>query len=532
MERNQQTRYLFVTGGVISGLGKGIAAASLGAVFRARGYKVSMQKCDPYLNVDAGTLRPAEHGECFVTYDGAETDLDLGHYERFLDTEMSQRSSTMSGRLLLQLITDERAGKFGGEDVQMVPHFTDAIQKDIIAAGKGSDIHIVEIGGTVGDYESLAFLEAIREMNLKMPGRCAYAHLVYVPFLGTSKEFKTKPAQNALRDLRNVGIIPDLVLVRAEIAPTKGALDKISLFGGVPGEAVIPLPNAKTVYEVPLTIWEHHAGSTVLKKVGLPDSVPDMKKWRKIVKLATTKYPRNVKIGVVAKYLDNEDTYLSVVEALHSAAWANKVNLDLVWVDAEKLQGGDAGKLKELDGILVPGGFGKRALEGKIVAAGYAMDNKIPYLGICLGMQMAVVAAARKAGLKDASSFEINEKAKHPVVYIMEGQQGKETTGGTMRLGNYTANLKEGSQAAKIYGKIKVVERHRHRYEVNQKYNDYFEKAGLALSGKSPDGKLVEMIEHKDHPYFVGTQAHPEFLSRPDRPHPLYDSFIAAALKR
>lgn len=525
------TRYVFVTGGVISGLGKGIAAASLGAVFRARGFKVSMQKCDPYLNVDAGTLRPAEHGECFVTYDGAETDLDLGHYERFLDVEMSRHSSTMSGRLLLQLIQDERAGKFGGEDVQMVPHFTDAIQKDIIKSGEGSDIHFVEIGGTVGDYESLAFLEAIREMNHRLPGQCAFVHVVYVPFLGTSKEFKTKPAQNALRDLRNVGIVPDLVLVRAETKPTKAALAKVSLFGGVPLESVIPLPNAQTVYEVPLTLWNYRAGTSVLNKLGLPAPTPKMEKWRKIVRLATTKYPRNVKIGLVAKYLDNEDTYLSVVEALRHAAWANKANLQLIWVDAEKLADNSEG-LKSLDGILVPGGFGQRALEGKIIAATYAMDSKVPYLGICLGMQMAVVAAARKAGLKDASSYELNPKSKHPVVYIMEGQAGKETTGGTMRLGNYPATLKKGSLVAKIYGSEKVVERHRHRYEVNQKYNSYFEKAGLVICGKSPGGKLAEMVEHVDHPYFVGTQAHPEFLSRPDKPHPLYNGFIAAALKR
>lgn len=530
MGKDRPTRYIFVTGGVISGLGKGIAAASLGAVFRARNFKVTMQKCDPYLNVDAGTLRPAEHGECFVTYDGAETDLDLGHYERFLDIELSQRSSTMSGRLLRQLIEDERAGKFGGEDVQMVPHFTDAIQKDIIASGKGSDIHIVEIGGTVGDYESLAFIEAIREMEHKMPERCSFVHVVYVPFLGTSKEFKTKPAQNALRDLRSVGIIPNLVMVRAETDPPKSALAKISLFGGVPIDCVIPLPNASSVYEVPLTMRKHNAGGRLLRSLGLEDAEPNMDKWRKIVRLATTKYPRNVKIGLVAKYMDNEDTYLSVIEALRSAAWANKTNLELVWVDAEKLDS-DTKPLKNLDGILVPGGFGQRALEGKIAAASYAMDNKVPYLGICLGMQMAVVAAARRAGLKDASSYELDPGSKHPVVYIMNGQAGKETTGGTMRLGNYPARLVKGSLAAKVYGRENVVERHRHRYEVNQKYNDYFEKAGLVLSGKSPNGKLVEMIEHKDHPYFVGTQAHPEFLSRPDRPHPLYFSFVQAAIK-
>jgi CTP synthase len=529
MERTQNTHYVFVTGGVISGLGKCITAASLGAVFRARGLNVSMQKLDVYLNVDAGTMNPAQHGEVFVTKDGAETDLDLGHYERFLDREFTQKSSTMSGKLYLRTIEEERHGRFLGEDVQLVPHFTSIIQEDIVASGEGSDIHIVEIGGTVGDIESTAFLEAIREMGVKMPGRVAYAHVVYMPFLGTTKEYKSKPVQNALRDLRAVGILPDLTLVRSEGAPPKSQLDKISLFGGLPPESVISLPNARTVYEVPITLREHHAGAAILKKFGIKTKQPDMKKWHDLVKSATAEYEQEVKIGVVAKYLDNEDTYLSVIEGLRSAARANKVRLNFDWVDAEKLEQDGTDSLDAYDGLIVPGGFGSRGLEGMVAAARYAMDNQVPYFGICLGMQMAVVAAARKAGLKNAQTSEVHPKAKDPVIYIMTDQKGKESTGGTMRLGNYPCVIEKGSLAHKVYGTHWIEERHRHRYEVNQKYNKYYEKAGLRLSGKSPDGKLVEMIELADHPYFIGTQAHPEFRSRPDRPHPMFFGFIQAA---
>jgi CTP synthase len=528
----QKTRYIFVTGGVISGLGKGITAASIGAVLKARGIKVSIQKLDVYLNVDAGLLNPREHGECFVTRDGAETDLDLGHYERFLDEEFTSTSSVMSGRILLNLITAERSGYFRGDDVQIVPHLTLEIEKYITEAGKDADIHIIEIGGTVGDIESTAFLEAIRQMALKYPGQCAFAHVVYVPFLGTSKEFKTKPAQNSLRDLRSVGIMPDVVLVRAESPLPEYVRDKVSLFGGIPQGAVVLLPNADTVYRVPRTLYDSGAGGALFRKFGMQPKEPDMNKWDRIVKAATTKYKDTVHIGVIAKYLDNEDTYLSVIEALRSAAWANKVNLEFNWVDAEKVEKDGPGNLAQYDGLLVPGGFGSRGLEGMVTSAAYAMEHNLPYLGICLGMQMAVVAAARKAGLKNAASSEVKPHAKHPVIYIMAGQEGKESTGGTLRLGNYPCKIEKGSLAEKVYGSRDIVERHRHRYEVNQKYDSYYQKAGLRLSGKSPDGKLVEMIEHTDHPYFIGTQAHPEFKSRPDRPHPLFNGLIKAAIQR
>lgn len=531
MEQNS-TRYVFVTGGVLSGLGKGITAASIGATLRARGLNITIQKCDPYLNVDAGMLNPAEHGECYVTKDGAETDLDLGHYERFLDIEMTQASSTMSGRLLRQLIEDERAGKFVGKTVQLVPHFTNAIQDAIIAAGNGSDVHIVEIGGTVGDIEGMAFLEALRELAGRIGrDRCIFAHVVYVPYIGTSKEFKTKPAQNAVRDLRSWGIMPDIVFARTEEPMYDGAAEKLSMFAGVPNEAVVLLPNAETVYAVPLTLQENGIDQLIVDRFKLDAPKADMSQWQALVDSALAQYDKTVHIGLIAKYLSNEDTYFSVVEALKAAAWEQKVNLKLTWVDAEKLETGGVESLSEFDGLLVPGGFGSRGIEGKVMAATYAMDNKLPYLGICLGLQMAVIAGARKAGVADATTQEVDSQAASPVIYIMEGQQGKESTGGTMRLGDYTCKLTTGSLAEKVYGGTEIIERHRHRYEVNQAYRAQIEQAGLRLSGLSPDGRLVEMVEHVDHPYFIATQAHPEFRSRPNRPHPLFRGLIKAANK-
>ncbi len=519
-------KYIFVTGGVLSGVGKGITAASIGAILQAKGATVSIQKCDPYLNVDAGLLNPREHGECFVTKDGAETDLDLGHYERFLDLELTQKNATLSGRLMSQLIADERAGKFNGQTIQLVPHLTGAIKDAIEQAGEGSDIHIVEIGGTVGDYEGLSFVEAIRDFASRV-GRenCFYVHVVYVPFIQTSKEFKSKPAQNALNDLRGFGIVPDCVVVRTDDPAPGSIAEKIARFSGVSEDAVILLPNAHTVYEVPMTVHASGIGR-VLERFTGNTKEPDLSKWRKLAEAQETRYPSTVKIGMIAKYLDNEDTYISVVEALRAAAWQEEVNLDLKWLSAEETSEAD---LNALDGILVPGGFGQRGVEGKIQAARYALDSKKPYLGLCLGLQVAVVAAARKAGLKDANSTEFNPDTKHDVVYIMEGQAGKESTGGTLRLGNYEAVLTKGSKVAEAYGATQTTERHRHRYEVNQKFSKEIQAGGLAISGTSPDGKLVEYVEASDHPYFVATQAHPEFRSRPDRPHPLFVGLIKAA---
>lgn len=519
-------KYIFVTGGVLSGVGKGITAASIGAILQAKGIKVSIQKCDPYLNVDAGLLNPKEHGECFVTKDGAETDLDLGHYERFLDLELTQKNVTLSGRLLSQLIADERAGKFGGQTVQLVPHLTSAIKDAISEAADGSDIHIVEIGGTVGDYEGLSFIEAIRDFATRV-GRenCFYVHVVYVPFIQTSKEFKSKPAQNALNELRGFGISPDCVVVRSDEPAPGDIATKIARFSGVPEDAVILLPNANTVYEVPLTISASGIG-TVLDRFTGNYSVPDLAKWRRLAEAQETTFDKTVRIGMVAKYLDNEDTYISVIEALKAAAWQQKVKLDLVWLNAEEVEASD---FANVDGLLVPGGFGPRGIEGKIRAASYALEHKKPYLGLCLGLQTAVIAAARRAGLEDANSTEFNPDTSTNVVYIMADQQGKESTGGTMRLGNYPASLVPGTKTAEMYGMTEIVERHRHRYEVNQAFKTDIERGGLTLSGFSPDGQLVEFVEAAEDTFFVATQAHPEFKSRPYRPHPLFVGLIQAA---
>lgn len=525
---DQKEKYIFVTGGVLSGVGKGITAASIGAVLQAAGSNVSIQKCDPYLNVDAGLLNPAEHGECYVTKDGAETDLDLGHYERFMDIELTQQNATLSGKLMQDLIADERAGKFGGKTVQLVPHLTKAIQNAIVLAGKGSDVHIVEIGGTVGDYEGLSFVEAIREFS-QIVGRqnCLFVHVVYVPFLGTTKEFKTKPAQNALNDLRGFGIVPDCVVVRTDEVAPAGIAKKISLFGGVPEENVLLMPNADTVYRVPLTV-EKSGLHKILKDFASLKREPDLSAWKNIVRLQTSKFDKTITVGLVAKYMDNDDTYLSVVEALRAAAWSEKVDLAVRWINAEKATEKD---FTEVDALLVPGGFGARGAEGKIAAARFALENDKPYLGICLGLQVAVIAAARKAGLTDANSAEF-DSVKSNVVYIMEGQSGKESTGGTLRLGDYKAVLKEGSKTRSLYGKSDVIERHRHRYEVNQKFIREIEAGGLAISGTSPDGKLVEYVEAPQNDYFVATQAHPEFRSRPFRAHPLFLGLIRAASRR
>lgn len=526
----RQTKYIFVTGGVLSGLGKGITAASIGNLLEARGLKVNIQKLDPYLNYDAGTLNPAEHGECFVTKDGAETDLDLGHYERFLDVELTQASSVMSGRILGNLIADERAGKFLGKTVQLVPHFTNAIQEYVAAAAGGFDVHIVEIGGTVGDYESPAFFEAIREYGQKV-GRdnCMNVQVVYLPYLSTSKELKTKPAQNASRDLRSMGIVPDLLVARSEVMANGSITGKLSAFCGVPEAGIAILPNAKTVYEVPLTLEKQGIGDYIMKRLGLSSKKANHKEWQAMVDKITTKQPKTVKIGIVAKYLDNEDTYFSVMEAIKSACWHNNVNLDYTWIDAQELEKADKralSVLKKVDGIIVPGGFGTRGVEGKIIAARYALKNKLPYLGLCLGLQVAVVAAARNAGLSEATSIELDAQPKDPVIHTMDDQKGKENTGGTMRLGNYPCVLEKGSLAAKLYGKKKIEERHRHRYECNNDYRDRYEQWGIKVSGQSPDGHLVEIIEGKNHPYFIASQFHPEFKSRPNRPHPLFDGLV------
>ena len=527
------TKYIFVTGGVISGVGKGIMAASIGAILKAKGLKVSMQKCDPYFNVDAGLLNPREHGECFVTRDGAETDLDLGHYERFLDEEMTGDSIWTSGKLYKKLIDDERAGKFGGKSVQLVPHVTGLVQQTFLDNAKhfGSDVHIVEIGGTIGDLEGPHFVEAIREFGTRV-GRenCLYVHVCYVPWLSTSQEFKTKPAQNSLRDLRELGIIPDMVVARMDVDRVIKApqiAKKLATFCAVSEDAVVLMPDAKSVYEVPLNAVKGGVLAPLERFIDHGD--PDMSQWEELMKNIESNSGKEVKIGLVAKYIDNTDTYLSVTEALKAAAWKVGAKLNTIWIDAEKATEED---FANVDGIVVPGGFGVRGVEGKIAAGKYCLEHNKPYLGLCLGLQTAVIAAARRGGVENANSEEFDAPAGANVVYIMEGQKGKESTGGTMRLGDCPAVLTKGSKTAKLYGAEKVVERHRHRYEVNQKFLKEIEKGGLVVSGVSPDGKLVEFVEAPNCDFFIATQAHPEFKSRPYRAHPLFEGLLRAASKK
>lgn len=531
-----QTKFIFVTGGVLSGLGKGITAASIGNLLKARGLKVNLQKCDPYLNVDAGLLNPREHGECFVTKDGAETDLDLGHYERFIDEELTSSSSLMSGRVLLKLIQDERAGKFDGDDVQIIPHLTNAIQDWIKKSGDGYDVHIVEIGGTVGDYESLSFIEAIRELGVKVGlDNCVYVHVVYLPYLGASNETKTKPAQNSVRELRGLGIAPDILVGRSEKPANGGVKKKLSLFSGVPEDSIALLPNAPSIYEVPLTLEDTGIADVITEHLNLKVNKPDLKDWRKVVKQATTKHDKTLNVGFVAKYMDNTDTYMSVFEALKSAAWHNNVGIKIIWIDSSEFddlsKAEIAKELSTYDCIVVPGGFGQRGLEGKIKAAQYALQNEVPYLGLCLGLQMAVLGAARNAGITDATTFELDPDAKNLVINTMADQKDKLQTGGTMRLGNYDCTLEKGSLAAKLYGETKIVERHRHRGECNNAYRDQYADWGIKASGINPKNNLVEVIEGIDHPFFLASQFHPEFKSRPNRPHPMFNGFIAASLR-
>lgn len=535
MIRRPNTKFIFVTGGVLSGLGKGITAASIGKLLKARGLKVNIQKCDPYLNVDAGLLNPREHGECFVTHDGAETDLDLGHYERFLNQELSNKSSLMSGRVLLKVISDERAGKYEGDDVQIIPHLTAAIQDFIVKAAEGFDVHIVEIGGTVGDYESLSFLEAIRELGIKVGlDNCLYVHVVYLPFLGASQETKTKPAQNSVRELRGLGISPDILVARSEQPANPGAKEKLSLFSGVDEKSIALLPNASSIYQVPITLEDTGIADVICKQLDVRAKKPDLKNWRKVVKRATEDHKQKLTIGVVAKYMDNTDTYMSVFEAIYAAGIWNDANTEIKWIDAEKIKKESDVKrmVKNVDGIVVPGGFGVRGLEGKIIAAQYALKHKLPYLGLCLGLQMAVIAAARNAGLSEATTIELDPNGDTKVIDVMEGQEGKEQTGGTMRLGDYPCKLEKGSKAAQLYKATQVTERHRHRCECNNAYREQYESWGIRAVGTSPDGKLVEVIEAIDHPFFMASQFHPEFKSRPDKPHPLFEGFIASLLSK
>jgi len=529
-------KYVFVTGGVTSSLGKGITAASVGRILKARGLSVSILKLDPYINVDPGTMSPYQHGEVFVTDDGAETDLDLGHYERFIDENLTQLSNVTTGRIYQAVIAKERRGDYLGGTVQVIPHITNEIKERItrVARVGDPDIVIVEVGGTVGDIESLPFLEAIRQMR-KDVGRTnvLYVHVTLLPELAATGELKTKPTQHSVKELRGIGIQPDVIVLRSDHPVSDEIRDKIALFTDVAPEAVVPAETAETIYEVPLLFEAAGLGRLVVRELGLEEVAgePDLASWQAMVERIKRPKP-SLEIALVGKYIELPDAYLSVTEALKHAGWANGVDVSIRWIDSESLTPDNVGqRLAGAAGILVPGGFGHRGIEGKILAARFARRERVPYLGLCLGLQCAVIEFAREVlGTPDANSTEFDMFTEHPVIDFMPDQREMEEKGGTMRLGLYPARLTAGSKAAAAYGAEVIYERHRHRFEVNNRYRSVLEGAGMLMSGQSPDGRLVEIIELRDHPWFVASQFHPEFRSRPERPHPLFDRFVAAAI--
>lgn len=527
------SKFIFVTGGVVSSLGKGIAVASIGRMLKSRGLTISVLKLDPYLNVDPGTMSPYQHGEVFVTVDGSETDLDLGHYERFIDVELTALSNVTAGQIYSEVIAKERAGEYLGGTIQTVPHVTNLIKDRILMLAEKSqaDIVVVEVGGTVGDIEGQPFLEAIRQVR-NVVGRqdTFYIHVTLLPYLGTTGELKTKPTQHSVHVLRGMGIQPDAILCRADHEVGDDERRKISLYCDVATEAVIGLPTLPSVYEVPLHLEAEGLGDILMRELGLPDSVADLDSWRSIVRVDEEEHPE-IDIALVGKYVELKDSYLSVVEALHHAGMHNDRKVNIQWIAAEDVEKhGPELLLGSARGIIVPGGFGERGLEGMIATANYARTSGIPYLGLCLGMQIMVVEYARnELGISNASSLEIDPEAEHPVIAFMPGQEDLHSTGGTMRLGVYPCVLKEGTVVREAYGKELVSERHRHRYEFNNDYRIQLEEAGLIASGTSPDGNLVEVTEVYDHPFMIGSQFHPEFASRPERPHPLFREFIRVA---
>ncbi len=531
----KNAKFIFVTGGVLSSLGKGIAAASMGSILESAGLKITLMKLDPYINVDPGTMSPFQHGEVFVTDDGAETDLDLGHYERFTKASMRRQNNITSGRIFNDVIQKERRGEYLGATVQVIPHITDEIKKHILNLASGNDVVICEIGGTVGDIESLPFLEAIRQLRFEIkPNNLLYVHLTLVPYLEASDELKTKPTQHSVQKLREIGIQPDILLCRSQRKLNKEIKRKISMFSNVEESAVIPAMDVKSIYQVPSSFQKEGLSRVLLRKLGLPVVDPDLSGWDKINE--TVSNPKGeVTIGVVGKYLGLKDAYKSLVEALNHGGVHNQVKVNLNWVDSEALeQTPEKGLevLKKCDGVLVPGGFGERGIEGKILAVNYARLNKVPYFGICLGMHCAVIEFARGVGKLDrAHSAEFSKKSPHLIIDLMSDQDEKGDKGGTMRLGEYPCVIRKNSFAYKAYGNREVNERHRHRYEFNNKYRLQLEEAGLKISGISPNGNLVEIVELEDHPWFLAGQFHPEFKSSPRDPHPLFHNFIAAALK-
>jgi CTP synthase len=534
--RAKHTKFIFVTGGVVSSLGKGLCAASIGALLEARGLNIGLQKLDPYLNVDPGTMNPTQHGEVFVTDDGAETDLDLGHYERFVSHRMSRHSNYTSGQIYESVIRKERRGDYLGQTVQVIPHVTNEIRQCILAAAEGLDLLIVEIGGTVGDIESLPFLEAIRQLRLTLdPRDTVFVHLTLVPYIRTAGELKTKPSQHSVMKMREIGIQPDLLVCRSEQPIAKSTRDKLAMFTNVRADCVISLPDQDTIYKVPRVLHEEGLDDKLCEMLNIWSREPKLDEWKRIVD--TIEHPAHkVRIGVVGKYVDLAESYKSLHEALVHGGLSANAAVEIVYVDAEQIQArGPDALLDNLGGILVPGGFGSRGSEGKIAAIRHARERKIPYLGICLGMQMAVCEFARHvAGVPGAHSTEFDPSLDGGVIALMAEQEGVADKGGTMRLGAYDCDLAPNSLVARIYGSNRISERHRHRYEFNNRYREKLEGAGLLLSGRSPDGNLIEMIElpQDRHPFFVGCQFHPEFKSRPTAPHPLFAAYIAAALQR
>ena len=533
------TKYIFVTGGVVSGLGKGITAASLGRLLKNRGYKVTIQKFDPYINVDPGTMNPYEHGEVFVTDDGAETDLDLGHYERFINENLTKNSSVTMGRVYSNVIEKERKGDYLGKTVQVIPHITNEIKEKIYGFEEtDTDIVITEVGGTVGDIEGLSIIEAIRQVGLeKNPEDVCFIHVTLLPYIYGSNEIKSKPTQHSVKELQSLGIQPDILVCRTEQEIPDTIREKLALFCNVRKTSVIQNKTADCLYAVPLMLEEEGLAREVCNHLRLDNYIPDNSKWAEMIeKIRKIDKNNKVKIAIVGKYIKLEDSYISVIESIKHAGFENNVETEIELIDCETITKDTVQeKLDGFDGIIVPGGFGNRGIEGKITTIKYARENQIPFLGICLGMQMAVVEYARDIlGLKDANSAEFDEKSKNQVIYIMEEQKGIDKKGGTMRLGAYPCIIKEGTLAQEVYGKTEISERHRHRFEYNNDYKERLEKAGLICSGTSPDGKLVEIVElsQKEHPYFIAGQFHPELKSRPNKPAPLFVGLVKAAKER
>jgi CTP synthase len=525
-------KYVFVTGGVVSSIGKGITAASIGTILKARHLSVSLQKLDPYINIDAGTMSPYQHGEVFVTDDGAETDLDLGHYERFIDTNLTRASNVTTGKIYAEVIAKERRGDYLGGTVQVIPHVTNEIKERItrVTWSDNPEVVIVEVGGTVGDIEGLPFLEAIRQLKNDLGRRNVfYVHVTLVPFVEASEEFKSKPTQHSVAALRSIGIQPDAIVCRSERPVNQSLKEKIALFCDVDKRAVISLPDVASIYEVPLMLEEAGLGTFIAEAIDLDGQPPDLSNWQDMVRRIQNPSAA-LKIGVVGKYLPAPDAYISVTEALRHAGIHHNVRIDIRWVASEALESGDLRALEEVDGIVVPGGFGHRGIEGKIVAARFARTQQVPYLGLCLGLQCAVIEFARDAlGAPDANSTEFNAFTSHPVIDLLPEQRDVADKGGTMRLGLYPCKLQPDTKAALAYGEPVVYERHRHRFEFNNLYREALWEAGMMFSGTSPNDRLVEIIELKDHPWFVASQFHPEFRSRPNRPHPLFRDFVRAA---